>query len=208
MTHLLRALPIALLLVACSDGGGSGGGGAGGGGAAGSSGSGGAAGSAGSGGSAAVGGGGAAGAGGGCSNAETSGEPDLTAVPTLSANTASAGSVVTVSVPVDAETGYISVNLSNADPSTPSIAGGMNMATSGSETVDVNVTLLGTAAAGTYFPIINLCESEQACLVDQVGIAYTRGTSVSEPYNRVSYSGTTTADPTQTCYSIPTLTVQ
>ncbi len=38
--------------------------------------------------------------------------------------------------------------------------------------------------AHTSEVIVNLLTSEQACLADLTGISYTRGTTVSEPYDR------------------------
>jgi hypothetical protein len=144
----------------------------------------------------------------GCSAKEHPGQPDLTSSPSISDATASPGSTVTVSVPVDAETGYVSVNLSNANPSTPGLAGATNVATPGSETVSVVISVLGIAEPGTYFPIVNLCSSEQACLVDLVGVSYTRAATVSEPYNRVEYAGTDVTGTSPTCFGIPTLDIQ
>ncbi len=62
--------------------------------------------------------------------------------------------------------------------------------------------------AHTSEVIVNLCTSEQACLADLTGISYTRGTTVSEPYNRVEYAGTDVTGTSATCFSIPTLEIQ
>lgn len=97
--------------------------------------------------------------------ASHAGSPDITASPSFSAPSVTAGNTVTVSVPVDGDTQTVVVDfaasgdtatLDNAGLTDIILAGG----TLGAQTVDVDVTVpLGTAA-GSYYPVILLCSGD------------------------------------------------
>lgn len=106
--------------------------------------------------------------------ASTTGSPDITGSPTFSAAAVAAGGLVTVSVPVDAETQTVVVDFAESGTtSTMDSPGATDLGASAgvAQTVDVDVTIKPGALAGTYYPVIMLCSSDLATCTSSVAYA-------------------------------------
>ena len=147
-------------------------------------------------------------------------QPDLTGAPRWASSSARFGSSITLSVPVDSETGYVNVVVHHTRKESGNwiaIAGvGIQSVTPGrTQTVPVSVRinpLPGTTALnGDYFPTITLCRSAGECTSNTgMQITYSgHGTTVTSGvnYNRAIFEGLREVSWTTSCYSIPILEV-
>ena len=134
--------------------------------------------------------------------------PDLIAEPMFSPPVALPGNTVTASIPVDAETGYVSVVMFKTDRS--EFAGGADATTTGAETLEVSFETMASATPGPYFFIINACTSRDACITDLRGIAYAPSTnpvSAGDALSRLDYDGETELGNQITCYGAALVTL-
>jgi len=139
--------------------------------------------------------------------ADVAGESDMTGAPSVSVSETTAGGTFTVTVPVDADTGYVSVAINFADLDNAQYGGGGLATTDGGESVVVDVAMLADIDPGTYVPVINLCADEGECLGLGRQTAYTRGVEVGD-YIRIALDGMDDVGQCQTAFAIPTIEVE
>ncbi len=150
-----------------------------------------------------------------CDPVDVAGDPDIMGAPTFTPVTITSGDTVTLNVPVDADTAYVSVNLYSMDRS--NYAGGVEhtIFSPGAQTLSLDIATLLSAPAGDYFPLINVCTDYYSCVSAPastgVAVAYATDslTSPGPEYMRLKYfDGTSVAETGQTCLPVPYVVIE
>ena len=154
------------------------------------------------------------GGGGSCTLMDVSGEPDLTGPPQFSVTSATKNDVVTLSVPIDADTAYISVwMVSSLEQSNIFLYKVLEEAvTPGEQIWQANINL-SNYQASNYFADIEVCNNLNGCSGTNTGIgvsySYDLTLSTSSNYSRRIYwnNGSVNNSAQNACFSISYLTV-
>ena len=142
-------------------------------------------------------------------------QPDLTGAPRWSSSSAHFGDTMKLYVPVDAETGFVSVVVNDTRNENSIFAGsGANYSITPGRTQTVEVLVkINPSVRGKYFPIITLCRSSEACISSETGLRIIYGgpreTNVMSGtnYNRVCKEGSKSLTSKMSSYGIPILGV-
>lgn len=145
-----------------------------------------------------------------CEPVENAGEPDILGAPTFASDTVTRGDTVSVNIPIDADTAYVSVNLFSADRSNYGGGGEHYVSTAGEQMITVSITTSLGTPLDDYFPLINVCTDFGSCTGSSgstgIAVAYTTD-ALSSPgpdYARTKYyDGTDVSESSQSCMAVP-----
>lgn len=163
------------------------------------------------------GGGSSAGPAGPCVVADVPGVPNLMGEPFFSPTSVPPGGSVDVNIPIDSDTGFITVTLLTAHRSPAALPVNHPVSLIGDQTAVVTVTVNSGAADDLYFPQLNLCTDFGSCVGSPSstgkGVAYTTDDLTLPGPNYIGFtyadSGTIPPDPPveETCLEVPYLSV-
>lgn len=154
------------------------------------------------------------GEGGSCTLMDVNGEPDLTGPPQFSATSATTNDVVRLSVPIDADTAYISVwMVSSIESSNIYLYKVLEEAvTPGAQTWQADINL-SAYSLGRYFADIEVCNNLNGCSGTNTGIGASysydlTALNTSNYARRIFWNnGAVNNSAQDACFSIPYLTV-
>lgn len=112
------------------------------------------------------------------------GEPDMTGAPYFSASTVTAGDLVTISVPIDADVAHISLSMiSDLQATNISIVSVVSEAVTPGEQVWQYQIDTTNYDASVYYPDIDLCTDSNSCTGASAGIGVAYSVSIMDYYN-------------------------